>query len=285
MELLISLLLFILIIILFSVLYMWYRLHQAMHQPGDPSTETPAKYKLTYETRSFKTEDGVSLKGWYIPVKNPKAVVITIHGYVDTKATIVDHTKYLHDGGYSTFFIDLRSDNKKTKYTLGVDESKDIEAAYDYMKSLPENSNKKVGFFSGSMGAATSIVTAGKSGKGDFVIATVPYANFKRLFAQQLHNEKLPSFLLPFLRIAALLEFGISYYKFTPSNYISNIHKPIFIMSAKYDEVVNGDDAKYLFDLANEPKRFWQASTHHRIFNEIPEEFAKRVINFLNTVT
>lgn len=150
------------------------------------------------------------------------------------------------------------------------------------MKSLPENKNKKIGFFSGSMGAATSIVTAGKSGKGDFVIATVPYANFKTLFAQQLSNEKLPRFLLPFLRIAAVFEFGLRYNTFTPSNYISKINKPIFLMAAKYDEVVNVHDARYLFDLANEPKYFWEADTRHRVFDENPEEFKKQVLNFLD---
>lgn len=285
MEILVLPLLLIAVIILVSFLYMWYRLHKAMYLPSDPNKVTPAKHKLRYKIRRFKTEDDVFLKGWYIPVKHAKAVVIAVHGYVDTKATIVDHTKYLHDGGYTTFFIDLRSDKKNIKYTLGVHESKDIEAAYEYMKSLSENKNKKIGFFSGSMGAATSIVAAGKSGKGDFVIASVPYANFKRLFAQQLRNEKLPLFLLPFLRLAALLEFGLHYHKFAPSNYIARIKKPVFLMSAKYDEVVNGEDAKYLFDLANNPKHFWQADTRHRIFDEIPKEFEKRVLSFLDTVS
>lgn len=114
MEILASFILVILIIILIGLLTMWDRLHKAMRLPSDLNSDTPSKHKLKYSTRIFKTADGISLKGWYIPLKNAKAVVISIHGYVDTKATIVDHTKYLHDGGYTTFFIDLRSDDKKT---------------------------------------------------------------------------------------------------------------------------------------------------------------------------
>lgn len=284
MKILILIILFIVTTAIISLLYMWYRLHKAMSMPSDPINVTPSKHKLKYQIRHFKTADGVSLKGWYIPVKSPKAVVIVIHGYVDTKATIVDHTKYLHDGGYTTFFIDLRSDDKKTKYTMGVKEWQDVEAAYEYMKSLPENKDKKIGFFSASMGAATSIVAAGKSGKGDFVIAAVPYANFERLFEQQLRNEKLPLFLLPFLRIAAILEFGLRYHTIAPSNYITRISNPVFLMSAKHDEIVNANDAKQLFDSANSPKHFWEADAHHRIFDEIPDEFASQVLKFLNSL-
>jgi len=282
MNILVVLLLSIAIISFAIFFYIWYRLRKSLRVASDPSKDTPSKYHLKYETRSFKTADGISLSGWYIPAKNPKAVVICIHGYVDTKATILDHAVYLHDGGYTTFFIDLRSDHPKTKYTLGVQEWKDIEAAYEYMKSLPENKNKKIGFFSGSMGAATVLVATGKTNKGDFVIASVPYANFKRLFAHQLRAEKLPPFFLPFLRLAALLELGLHHDKHIPSKYIGKITKPVLLMAATHDKMVNKQDAKHLFDLANDPKHFWQADTGHVIFKEKPEEFKKQVLGFLD---
>jgi len=277
----IILLILILTCILSIFSYTWYRLHDSIWAESDQSKDTPAKYNLTYKTKYFKTKDNTSLSGWYIPAENPKAIIIMVHGYTDSKAGILDHASYLHDNEYTTFFIDLRGDSPEIKYTLGVEEWKDIEAAYDYIKSIPESKNKKVGFYSASMGAASAVVAMGKTGKGDFIIASVPYTNFKNLYKYQLSAEKLPAFLLPFLRLSGVFEFGLNYDQYSADKFIKNIKKPIFLMSATYDEKVNPNDAKYLFDLANEPKYFWQTKTKHKIFKEKPEEWKRRVLVFL----
>ena len=275
-------LLLITIIALVIFLYSWYRLNNSMKATSDVSKDTPARYHLTYQTKHFKTNDNISLSGWYIPAEKPKAIIIMVHGYKDTKATILDHAPFLYEAGYTTFFIDLRPDRPEINFTMGVKEWRDVEGAFDYIKSLPGNKNKKIGFYSASMGAATAIIAMGKTGKGNFIITSVPYANFQRLFEYQLGVEKLPPFLLPFLRLAAAFEFGWDYDRYSPDHFIAKIKKPIFLMAATHDEKVNFNDAKYLFDLANKPKYFWQADTKHRIFKEKPEEFKKRMLEFLN---
>jgi alpha-beta hydrolase superfamily lysophospholipase len=285
MNILILLLSLTAIIIAATFLYSWYRLRKSLSAPIRPNKDTPATYNLKYSTRHFKTSDGITLEGWYIPAKNAKAVVIVVHGYLDTKATILGHAGYLYKGGYSTFFIDLRSDKKGVKYTFGVNEWKDVAAAYDYMRSLPENKNIKIGYSSGSMGAAAAIAAAGKTGKGDFVIASVPYTNFKSMFSFQISVQKLPLILLPFVQTAALIEFGLKYEDHAPDRNIVKIKKPIFLMSATYDNMVNTNDAKHLFSLANEPKIFWQADTNHVIFKEDPKEFEKRMLHFLSKIS
>lgn len=249
--------------------------------PCDPNQDTPAKHKLKYETKKFTTEDGISLKGWYIPAENPKAVLIMVHGYTDTKASMLDHAKFLHNAGYSTFLIDLRSDYKKNKYTLGVHEWKDVKAAYDFVRSIPENIYKKIGLYAGSMGAATSVIAAGKTNKADFILISVPYANFKRLFTFQLRAQKLPSLLLPFLHLAAIIEFGIKYHEHSADRYIKMIKVPLFLIAAAKDETVNTLDSHYLFNLANEPKTFWLANAKHNIMGDIPKELKQKVLQFL----
>lgn len=262
-------------------LYSWYRLRKNIFAPSDPNPDTPTTYHLKYQTKTFITEDGIKLKGWYIPAKHPKAVIIIVHGYIDTKASMLSHAKFLHDGGYSTFLIDLRSDYQRAKYTLGVHEWKDAKAAYDFMKPFFEKEKLKIGFYAGSMGAAISIIAAGKTNKGDFILVSVPYANFKRLFTFQLQAQKLPTFLLPFLHLAAIIEFGIGYNEHSADRYIKKIKVPLLLMAAAQDETVNKHDAQYLFNLANEPKHFWQAEAGHNIMIDKPEELKQKVIKFL----
>ena len=235
----------------------------------------------------LKTSDGVKISSWYMPVKNPKAVLILVDGYKETneeKIRMFGHAEYLRKAGYSCILIDLRSfgESEGNKITFGVNEWKEAEAAYDYVKGLPENKNKKIGFLGISMGGVISIITKGMTGKGDFIIALTPYANFKSLFGFRIRKKKLPSFFLPILRIVALFELGFSYEHYTAINMIKKVDVPIFIGSAKFDQIVNSFDAKLLYDVARNPKEYWQANTSHRIFIDSPKELQKKVLGFLS---
>ncbi len=110
----------------------------------------------------LKTSDGVKISSWYMPIKNPKAVLILVDGYKETneeKIRMFGHAEYLRKAGYSCILIDLRSfgESEGNKITFGVNEWKEVEAAYDYMRSLTENKNKKIGFLGISMGGVVSI--------------------------------------------------------------------------------------------------------------------------------
>lgn len=269
-------------------LYTLYRLHTSFHIHVSEDRENIKKYKnLKYQTRYFYTSDGIKIASWYLPVKNPKAVIILIHGYKTAnggKALGLGHAEYLQQAGYSTLLIDLRSvgQSRGNKITLGVNEWKDAIAAYDYVKSLSENNNKKIGFYGISMGAVTAIVTAGETGKGDFIIASVPYASYKNLFQKQVQKEHFPvPLFLPLLRLAALFELGWNYEQYAPINQIKKIRVPIFLMSAKKDEEVLSTDPYELYRKANQPKTYWQTDTMHDIFAYKPEEFKKKVLDFL----
>jgi esterase/lipase len=279
-----KIILVVLVIILMIFGFSWYKLHQELALSSHVLHKTPADYGLQYQTRDFKTADGVDLQGWYMPVTHAKGVVIQIHGYRDTKATVLDQTGYLHDAGYTTFAIDLRSDKPGTKVTLGVKEWKDVAAAYDYLQSLPENRKLPIGFYGGSMGASISIIAAGKTGKGDFVIASVPYANFSSLFTQRAKLENLPTFIVPFVLLACFPELGTDYISYAPDMWVSKIHKPIFLISAAKDIKVNSQDSKELYNKANNPKFYWQADANHDAFKEEPEAYKQEILEFLQTL-
>lgn len=269
-------------------IYTWYEFHIALRSHKNLKKTILSK-DLKIIKKYLTASDGIKISSWYIPVKNSKAVIMLIHGYREVnadKTRMLEHADYLKKAGYSTILIDLRSfgESEGNKVTLGVQEWKDIEAAYHYAKSLPENKGKKVGFYGKSMGGVTSIIAKGITGKGDFIIALTPYASFKSLFKFQLKQKRYISYLfLPFLQLAAFFELGCNYEKHSPINLIKRINVPIFIAGAKYDDVVPKNDAKYLFDHANSPKEFWEAPTSHsEIFRNGPLLFQKKILNFLS---
>lgn len=266
----------------------WYRLHKTLNHRVSPNTELESQYSLPKKSVQFTTLDGLKIAGWYIPVENPKAVVILVHGRTEQnggKPLMLGHAQYLHEAGYSTLLVDLRGvgESDGERIYLGVKEWQDLEAAYDYAKSLPQNKDRKVGYLGISMGASTSIVATGLTGKGDFVIASVPYIDLLGIFKYRLLREGIGSKLMvPFIAPVALLEFGFDYAKYTPREQITNIKAPVFIIAAKNDESISPEGTKQLFELGNDPKEYWEPDTGHDVFKALPEEFKTRVLDFLD---
>ncbi len=268
-------------------LYTWYRLHAMLHvhQPNFPPELPP---DITPVTQFVQNSDGQKIAYWYFPVARPKAVVILVHGYNNPggKSLMSSHVGYLRDAGYSTVLLDLRShaESDGQKVFMGTEEWKDVEVVYDKIKSLPENQKMKMGIMGISMGAATSLVTAGQTQKGDFVIASVPYKSLDSLFRFQIQQNGFPApVILPLMKLAARFELRANYEQFTPEAKIKDIHVPIIFFSATDDEQVNHQDAKDLFTLAHEPKEFYEFESGHDIFKSHPEEFRTKVVQFLNT--
>lgn len=58
----------------------------------------------------------------------------------------------------------------------------------------------------------------------------------------------------------------------------------MLLISASKDIKVNTDDAKELFDLANEPKYFWKADAQHDVYKDLPVEYERHILEFLATV-
>lgn len=238
------------------------------------------------ETIFVVNADNQKIAYWYLPVKNAKAVVILVHGYRNPggKSLMVDHIEYLRKAGYSTALVDLRAhgESEGNKIYLGTKEWQDIEAVYDDLRIKPENQNKKIGYLGISMGATSSLVAQGKTQKGDFVIASVPFKNLDSLFTHQISREQLPpSTFLPFLKASAILELGKDYNQNTPAAIIKDIHVPTLYMSADRDRDVNPNDAVELYTQANEPKQLLQVDSEHDIFYFYPEEFKTKVLDFL----
>lgn len=272
------------------VAYTWYRLRKSLRVHTNENQELIQKYPLKHKEVFFTTKDGFRIAAWYMPVTKPKAVIILLPGFTETnggKALMLPHADYLQKQGYSTLLIDFRSngDSPGNKVTLGVTEWHDVEAAYDYASKQPENKGVKIGYFGISMGASTAVITTGKTGKGDFVIASVPFASYSELFAYQLKKEHLPNMLfLPFLRLAARIELGPQYDTYDPSKWITHIHVPIFIMAAKRDGDVGYDQPTHLYTIANAPKILWAPDAQHDIHLEKPKEFQSKILSFLNEI-
>ncbi len=268
-----------------AVGYFWNNIRVSMQRKPQGNGETPETYHLLYQEVTFATKDNISLSGWYIPTEKPQAVVILIHERsAKGKSLMLPHAMYLYENNYSTLLFDMRGYGDSTGKVCGFGEQewRDAAAAYDFVKSLPENKQIKVGFFGISVGAVVAILAAGKAKVGDFVIACVPFASHASFFAEQIHQSQFfPKFFFRLaLQCAALIRFGFGYWLDARSA-VSQIAAPLFLIGAAQDEEVHPKDAWKLFEKAKKPKEYWEAEAGHDVFAEEKDEFISRALRFL----
>jgi pimeloyl-ACP methyl ester carboxylesterase len=266
-------------------LYTLYRLHVQLNFHS-PASKVKLPQGWDFQTHFVTNMDKQKIAYWYFPVQNSKGVVLLLHGHSNPggKTQMIGHARYLHDAGYSTVLVDLRSfsESDGNKITLGVNEWKDADAVFDKIKALPENKDKKVGLLGISMGGSTALINAGITHKPDFVISSVPYADFDSLFHFQIQKAGFPPQLIYlFMQLSAAIELGSNYSQFTPKALMKEVHVPILLISAKQDEDVNSKDAVELFKLANQPKELWEIDSPHDVFHNHPEEFKTKILEFL----
>ena len=171
-----------------------------MVKPGQsPLFDTPAAHGLAYEDVEFRTEDGVTLRGWLIQGGTDKVIVQTHFGVQCNRGgwtpkghgpispwkqdiQFLRQAKYLVEKGYSVLMYDMRGHGESDLGPIpwvswGPEEAKDVLAAVDFVTArFPEAS---IGLLSICMGAASTTYAYGRENG----LATRP--NIKALIAVQ----------------------------------------------------------------------------------------------------
>lgn len=270
-----------------GILWAMNELQQKTRQRFASNWKTLPKPAFPFQELVALTADGLKIHSWYTPAKGNQAIVILAHGFgLDGgKSEMMGTAHTLQKAGYGTVLVDLRGvgQSEGDGEKLGTKEWQDLEALYNALKTLPENTVRKIGFLGESMGAASAITTVGRTGKGDFVIVIVPFANLNKIFALRMTRRKIPVWLgLPFLKLAARIELGFNYQQFSPDVLIQKIKVPLFIAWATHDKVIGANQGSFLILKANEPKIGWAANTNHNLIKESGELFNQKILAFLD---
>lgn len=161
--------------IIFIVLLSLWGFYLALRPFKYTTNVTPANMGIKYEDVSFKTTDGITLKGWFVPSEKANAkTILLLHGYPADKGDILPTRLFLHKN-YNLLFIDFRYLGQSGGHysTVGVYEVKDVRAAIDYLKTRGIH---ELGIWGLSMGGATALMTIPNAPEVKAVIAEAPYA-------------------------------------------------------------------------------------------------------------
>ena len=173
--------------------------HRQFHYMDPNDGKTPKSYNMDFQWVEFKSLDGITLRGWYIPAESPaRGTIIYCHGLNRTRIEMLPDATFGHSLGYNGLLFDFRhqgmSDGKIT--TLGYQERLDVEGAVRFALAQ-ERAARPIVAWGVSMGAAAALLATADSPDIAGVISDSSFDSFMgtlrhhlRLF---LHLRDSPS--------------------------------------------------------------------------------------------
>ena len=115
----------------------WRGAMELIYPPHRRAATSPADYQLASENISFRSRDGMTLRGWFIPSSNPRGTIVVCHGYTGDCSPDLQYAPMFHQHGYNTLYFDFRghgmSDGNYT--SLVYFERFDLLAALEFLRA------------------------------------------------------------------------------------------------------------------------------------------------------
>src|SRR5919202_5277842 len=157
--------------------------------PREQKFVTPWELGIPHEEVSFHTEDGLLLRGWWLPSLEPKRTVIALHGHRGARHHCVGVGAALWRRGANVLLFDHRGTGSSDGelLSLGYFETLDALAAVGY--SLSRSPEVPLGLIGYSMGASVALMTAARDVWVKATVADSPYASERDLVRSLLRKQ------------------------------------------------------------------------------------------------
>ncbi len=235
-----------------------------VHPPRFKTNDDPGRYGIAYEDVSFSTDDGLTLRGWFIPAARTArsvvregqaagcATILVGHGYPFDKANILRHSLFLR-GRFNLLLLDFRyfgeSDGAYT--TAGLAETRDVAAAVDYLGRRADLDRSRIGAMGFSMSAATFILARHPQIRA--IVADSPYASLRGMVERQFFF--LPGPLKwPFVTLTEAyvwLFLGLRMSEAAPAEAVRTLQVPLLVIHGEEDSQIPLEHAQRI--AANAP--------------------------------
>lgn len=257
-----------------------------------PLTESPKDYGITvYQDVSFTTSDGVSLVGWWLPVKGkPAGTVILAHGVFRNRQQMLGRAAFLWNMGYQALLFDTRGEGQSgpSPVSGGLLEANDFLAAESFLESKHQL-KKPVVFFGFSMGAMSALRAAVKAPEVEAVIADSPLANIRSYVSRRTIGGKftsLPGFLTQCLKdYDRLTGLALTEKDLDLLPVVEQLKdSPVLYLTGQGDDLAKSDEVQQLFQHTPAPHRrlaFLPEAGHEETFQKYPMIYEKLVKEFL----
>lgn len=245
-----------------------------IHLPGVPGRElmaTPADIGLQWEDVQLRTEDDVSLHGWYLPAPEDGAgyTVVFFHGNAGNISHRLDTLEIFHDLGLATLIIDYRGYGRSEGSPSEDGLYRDGDAAWRYLVDERGVSPGEIIAFGRSLGAAVAARVASERNVGGVMLESAFTS------APDRGAELYPIFPV---RLLARIDYPTR-------DYVRGVEAPVLVVHSPDDEIIPIHHGRAVYDAAPEPRQFLEISGDHNTgFLQSREEYTRGIAEWLRTL-
>ncbi len=241
------------------------------------------------EDITFRTDDGLTLHGWYLEHPAPRDAIVIGHGFAMNRNELLDLAFALRARGHAVLLFDFRAHggSEGGRSTIGYREAGDISAAAVFLGSRPELAGRRIGVAGISMGAAAALMAAARDERIAAVSADSSFATLHDIAAGGLRQiYRLPAFpfvplIVRFGELLTRVQIGAN----RPIDAVAAIApRPLLLIHGAADGLIPVDNAQDLYAAAGEPKELWIVPDlgHAAAFLRMPDEYIERLDRFFN---
>ena len=193
---------------------------------------TPGDFGLPYADVQLES-DGLRLAGWHLPASSPtRPVVVICHGLGANKQNFLPAASLVHSLDYHVLIFDFRGhgDSDGRTFTFGVKESRDVKAAYDFVRA--KHPSSKIYGLGYSVGGSALLKMAGEQGGFDKIVVD---SSFARAETVALHSMlwflgplKRPTWHVA--RFWGWVFSGVDVKRHNPEEYIAKVGCPVLLI-------------------------------------------------------
>ncbi len=230
---------------------------------------------------SFRTSDGLVLRGWYGASHNG-AVVAVLHGWSDTRAGMLPEAEMLASSGFGVLLFDWRahgeSDGKGT--TWGADEQRDLDAALTWMEET--HPGLQVGGLGFSMGGMTLVEQASHDRRIRAIALEGTYPSLEDVAYQM---ESSYGLLTGLPSVWAMRSFGPRLASVRPVDRLCSLSpRPVLLIYGSKEHASRYDLTKRMFSAACAPKELWimVGAAHGEYARADPDGLKAKLVGFFS---
>lgn len=254
--------------------------------PGPPGA-SPASSPTGARPWSLTTEDGVTIRGSWLPNPDSDRLLILIHGMRESSSSFLDLADRLHHRGYNVLSFDLRGHGRSDPHrlTMGRLERRDLRAALKWAEAegfAPD----RIGWLGRSMGAAMLVMEGVDNPDIRVAVLDSPYGNLPILLDQQLTlHSHLPRLFNPGIILAAHQVYGVRTDDLIPIELARRWgDRPMLLIHGDQDAIVPVDQARSLAKSVGPACEtvILEGVGHVKAYQNDPEGYAERVATFFD---